>query len=483
MDDEKTQDSYRRILPALTKHLESNPEQLRDVLKYIIIIGSSLRLQLDVDMLLKEIALACCKALRFRYSAIYLSNGAGLFRVRATSGISENEEAYLFDHPLPDSMVALMLQEEYRISDSYFIPAEAPIWQNEEFTSHFVVVNEGSLSPVSPRTSPASSPEIWMPEDLLVVPLLGSDSTLLGYFTPDAPLSGLRPTVEIMTLFELFANQAAVAIEGARLYAGLREALRQARESERIKDQFLMTASHELRTPLTAVQGYLELLSSYGESLNAATTRKFLDNARRACEELVLLLGNVMDAGRIDQQQIMLKPGPVRLQQSVQMILEILDPVITRSLRAITVSVPAEYVAVVDDLRLRQILLNLVGNALKYTPAGTPVEISAVCIDAQELLRRVERGSGPLPALSTGRFVVIAVRDWGPGIAPEEQARLFNKFVRLDDAVQGEQQGTGLGLYLCRQLTEAMGGAIWLESRGVRGEGTTFFVALPLYRG
>lgn len=483
MDDEKTLDNYQRILPALTKHLESNPEQLRDVLKYIIIIGSSLRLQLDVDMLLKEIALACCKALRFRYSAIYLSDDSGFFRVRATSGISEEEQAYLFEHPLPVSMVALIRQDEYRISDSYFIPAEAPIWQNEEFTSHFVVVNEDSLSPVSPRTSPAPSPETWLPEDLLVVPLIGSDHALLGYFTPDSPLNGLRPTVEIMALFELFANQAAVAIEGARLYTDLRDALRKARESERIKDQFLMTASHELRTPLTAVQGYLELLSSYAETLDAATSRKFLDNARRACEELILLLGNVMDAGRIDQQQMALRLGPVRVQQSVQMILEILDPMITRSKRVVTVTIPPEYVVQVDDLRLRQILLNLVGNALKYTPAGTPIEISAACIEAQALAQHIEKASSSTQALSEGRFVVITVRDWGQGIAPEDQSRLFTKFVRLDDAVQSEQQGSGLGLYLCRQLTEAMRGAIWVESAGKPGEGTSFFIALPLHRG
>jgi len=474
-------DDYQHITRGLAKQLETNPEQLRYVLQYIIAVGSTLRLKLDVDTLLKDVAEATCKALRFRYSALYLADDLGFFRVRATSGISEEDEAYLYNHPLPDPFAAMLINEDFRISDSYFIPAEAPIWQNREFASHFVIIDEDKpLTPVSLRRTPAPSPDMWLQEDLLVVPLVSSDNMLLGFLTPDAPLNGKRPSVEIMALFELFANQAAVAIEGARLYAELRDALKKTQESERIKNHFIMTASHELRTPLTAIQGYIELLCSYSDSLDDTTKTRFIHNARRACDELVLLLGNVMDASRIDQDRVMLKLGPMRVVQAVQMILEILEPIIARESRTVKINIPDEFVAWVDDLRLRQVLLNLVGNALKYTPPGTDLEIRAECAAWNALSRRIPALTRQVLIPPSGQFVVITIRDWGPGVVLQDQPQLFSKFVRLTDAINSTQRGAGLGLYLCRQLTEAMGGYIWMESAGRAGEGCTFFVALPL---
>ncbi len=477
-------DTYQHISRNLTRQLETHPDQLRDVLQYIMAVGSALRLQVDVDSLLEDIADAACRALRFRYSVLYLTDGHGFFRVRATSGLNAGEIAYLHEHPLPNPISAMLIDEFYRISDSYFIPADAAIWQDKEFASYFVVIDEkqDAFAPVASRP-PHSTPDgTWINEDLLVVPLISSENTLLGLLTPDSPLDGLRPTIEIMALFELFANQAAVAIEGARLYGDLRYALEQAQESERVKNQFLMTAAHELRTPLTAIQGYLELLSTYHETLDEATKKRFLQNARRACDELVLLLGNVMDTSRIDQEHVALKPGPTHVRQSIQSILEILEPMIEREKRVVRIYV-SEDIVWVDELRLRQVLLNLVGNALKYTPASSDVEIRSSHLSWRALNERFAMPSfGRLPIPATGQFCVLAVRDWGSGIPAEDQQRVFDKFARLQTAINSTQRGAGLGLYLCRQLIEAMGGFIWLESTGVAGEGCTFFVALPLYK-
>lgn len=471
-------EDYQHIMLGLTKQLETNPEQLRDVLQYIIAIGSSLRLQMDVDTLLKMVAVAACKALRFRYSVLYLVDERGSFRVRATVGISVEDESYLQEHTLPGSIAALLINEDYRISDSYFIPAEAPIWLNSELASYFVIVNEDA--PASVASSPAS-PGVWRDEDLLIVPLVSGDNELLGFLTPDAPLNGLRPTVEIMMLFELFANQAAVAIEGARLYADLRNALKKAQESERMKDHFMMIASHELRTPITAIQGYIELLGTYGDALDNATRTRFLQNARRACDELALLLGNVMDASRVDQDRMLLNFAPVQVAQSVELILEILEPILSKEQRSVSVDVPDKFVVWVDELRLRQILLNLVSNALKYTPAGTAIEIRAESVAWGELDQRLPSLPRQLLVSASDCFVVLGIRDWGAGIAHADQPRLFSRFMRLTEAINSTQRGAGLGLYLCRQLTEAMGGYIWLESDGIPGEGSTFFVALPLH--
>ncbi|MGH2480605.1 MAG: sensor histidine kinase, partial [Ktedonobacteraceae bacterium] len=324
----------------------------------------------------------------------------------------------------------------------------------------------------------------WHLEDLMIVPLRGEDGQLLGFLTPDAPLNGLRPAIETMGLFELFANQAAVVIEGARLYSELRETVYRVKESERIKNNFLMTASHELRTPLTAVQGYLELLGDYGETLDDESRTRFIQNARRGCDELVLLLGNVLDATHLDAEKVTLKPGAVHLAQSALLILEILEPIIGREQRSVEVSIPEDLYVWTDELRLRQVLLNLLGNALKYTPVGSPLALKVECADVEQVQASFPKDTDEQHMLDTtsGAFAVLAIRDWGPGVAPEEQAQLFTRFTRLEAARQSSQHGAGLGLYLCRQLITAMGGAIWMESSGVAGAGATFFVALPTYR-
>lgn len=276
------------------------------------------------------------------------------------------------------------------------------------------------------------------------------------------------------------AVQAGIAMMNARRYSELGQAMRQAQESEQLKNQFLMTASHELRTPLTAIQGYLELLSTHGAYLDEERKQRFIANARRACDELILLLGNVMDTSRIDQEWVSVKRDVVAISPAVAQILEILDPTITREQRHIELDLADDLSVWADDLRLRQVLMNLVGNALKYTPPATQIAIGAQRLSCEETRRRIEETRpGSVDMLTGERFVLIWVRDWGPGISQKEQEKLFAKFSRLLTEATQAQRGAGWGLYLCRKLVEAMNGSIWIESQGIPGEGSTFLIALP----
>ena len=126
---------------------EARLEYQRKVLQHIIEFGSSLRLDMDTDTLLRRVSEATCKALGFRYSALYLSDGLGYFRACATAGCSAENEEYLRQHPVPDLVVAQLISQEYRISESYFIPAEAPFWKNDAINDFFVVSNEYSPAP------------------------------------------------------------------------------------------------------------------------------------------------------------------------------------------------------------------------------------------------------------------------------------------------------------------------------------------------
>jgi signal transduction histidine kinase len=165
------------------------------------------------------------------------------------------------------------------------------------------------------------------------------------------------------------------------------------------------------------------------------------------------MVGNIMDAShvQIDAQNVQLSEVP--LAEPVQHVLEILEAMTSHENRVIEVDVAPDLYVMADHMRLRQVLLNLVSNALKYSPGGSSIEISATGDDEEITLR---------------------IRDYGAGVPLEDQKRLFERFVRLERDMNSTIRGAGLGLYISKQLVEAMGGCIWLESTGIPREGSTF---------
>lgn len=261
-----------------------------------------------------------------------------------------------------------------------------------------------------------------------------------------------------------FGEQAAIAFTNAQLYQQLRNAHKQLQELDQLKDQFMITASHELRTPLTAVQGYLELLAEYGESIPPHQQHDFLQKARRGCEELVLLLSNIMDASRLEIEAG-IRPAllqRVSVQEEVRGVIDLVEPQLTQDDREVYMYIPNKLHVRADPVRLRQVLLNISVNALKYSRPGTPVTYSAQVVNAQ------------LPT------AIISITDKGKGIKPQDQVQLFQRFVRLESDLNSTVRGSGLGLYISRRLIEAMDGKIWVESSGIPGAGSTFHIQLPL---
>ncbi len=261
-----------------------------------------------------------------------------------------------------------------------------------------------------------------------------------------------------------FAEQAAVAFTNAQLYQQLRDAHRQLQELDKLKDQFMITASHELRTPLTAVQGYLELLADYGDSIPQNQQREFLQKARRGCDELVLLLSNVMDASRLEIEAG-IRPAlleRVSVREEVLGVIDLIEPQVIQEDREVHMYIPNKLFVKADPARLKQVLLNISVNALKYSKPGTPITFSARAI------------------IDETPSALISVTDKGKGIKPQDQAQLFQRFVRLESDLNSTVRGSGLGLYISRRLIEAMDGRIWIESSGIPGMGSTFHIRLPL---
>jgi signal transduction histidine kinase len=255
-------------------------------------------------------------------------------------------------------------------------------------------------------------------------------------------------------------EQTAAARENARLYQELQVTHARLKELDQMKDAFLTTASHELRTPLTIVQGYLELLRDM-DDVSPEVRHAFLERACRACEELVVLQANIIDASRVSFDAATLELGNILFNIICANVVDLFEPWLLKEKRVIELEMPPHLIVRADEARLKQVLHNLITNALRYSPPGTPVRITAI-------------------ADETTGLVTVRIIDRGPGVPPDKRDVIFEKFVRLGRDMLGDIRGSGLGLYIARQLIEAMQGTITVESSGIFNEGSTFVFTLPL---
>jgi two-component system sensor histidine kinase KdpD len=271
---------------------------------------------------------------------------------------------------------------------------------------------------------------------------------------PANPSSYLSP--EQRRLLEAIASQAALAIERVQLAEQAQQAqLLQA--AEKLQGALLNSISHDLRTPLVSITGALTTLEADGEGLDAATRRNLVVVAREEADRLNRLVGNLLDMSRIEAGALRVHREPGDVQEVIGAALERLDAALRD--RPVTVDVPASLPAVpMDFVLIVQVLVNLVDNALKYSPAGSPIEIRC----------RAERNQ-----------VQITVADRGSGIPPEDLERIFDKFFRVQRPEA--TAGTGLGLAICKGIVEAHGGRIWAENRPDGGAVLT--LVLPPWTG
>jgi two-component system, OmpR family, phosphate regulon sensor histidine kinase PhoR len=230
------------------------------------------------------------------------------------------------------------------------------------------------------------------------------------------------------------------------------------RQLERVRTEFVANVSHELRTPLTAIQGYLETLLS-GALDERENARRFLEIVLRHSERLGRLLNDLTDLSNIELGKVTLRREPVRIADVVGSVIDIIAPRAARARVTVTAEMPADLAEVPADRdRLAQILINLIDNAVKYTPEGGAVTVSG---------RNREDG-----------LIEVAVADTGIGIPPADLPRITERFYRVDKARSRELGGTGLGLAIVKHLVMAHGGELRIES--VQERGTTVRFTLPV---
>jgi two-component system phosphate regulon sensor histidine kinase PhoR len=290
--------------------------------------------------------------------------------------------------------------------------------------------------------------------DVMIAPIPGQSGVvgalLIGNRLGDVSTFGN----DDLQLLETLAQHLGVSLESAR--AGiLQEAVTQLTEINQMKDDLIASTSHELRTPLTSIQGFVKTLLRPDVHFTIDEQRSFLETVARQSERLTNLVEDLLMASRLESERGGIEPAPVSLAGVAMRIVDEVAPQAGgRSLRIeIDHTVPT---IETDGERVHQILLNLVVNAIKYSPDGSTITIGA----------RTENDG-----------VVLCVEDQGEGIPQELHEKVFDRFYQVDQSSTRAAGGVGLGLYICRRLADTLGGRLWLQRSDERG--SIFSVWIP----
>jgi signal transduction histidine kinase len=396
------------------------------------------------------------------------------------------EAATIFEVPsvavfLPDDLnIHYSIQAAYGLSDSFaeqyqvnigLRRADIEAMSDRERRQPTYTLNLAQAAHLSNHQQGLLTQEGLLSE--LSVPLVKGAKIvgILSLFTRDL---AQRFTEEEIDLAELFASQIAVALDNADLFLASEQRARELAEANRLKSQFLANISHELRTPMNSILGFSETIMSglYGDLNEKQHSR--LERIHTNGRNLLSLIDDLLDISKIDAGRMELELVPVNLVEEINQILQTFESQTQRKGIGLIFNAPPDLPrARADRTRLRQVVNNLLGNAVKFTKEGG----ITITLEAKN-----EVVLNPQPDQPDHQAVIwVSVQDSGIGITLEDQLIIFDEFRQADGSTTREYGGTGLGLAICKRLIELMGGRIWVDSE--RGAGSTFTFVIPVAFG
>jgi adenylate cyclase len=401
-------------------------------------VSQTVNSTLDLETVLSAIVSKATQLSGTEAGTIYVFDEASReFQLRATHGMTESLiDAVKDQHAEISQAVALAIEQRQ--------PMQTPdLQESPPSVARDIMLRAGYLA-------------------RLVVPLLGADR-IVGALVVRRQAPGEFPknTIELL---QTFAAQSVLAIQNARLFSEIEEKSRQLESASQHKSQFLASMSHELRTPLNAIIGLTDMLVNNAPRFGTEKALEPLRRVHRAGTHLLGLINQVLDLSKIEAGRLELNVESVSIAPLVEEVIGTARPLAEQNKNTLSAECPRDLPPIeADAMRLRQIILNLLSNACKFTKAGD-VKLQVTT------------------AVREGRqFVEIAVIDTGIGMTAEQMSRLFEEFSQVDASTARQYGGTGLGLAITRRLCQMMGGDVTVASEP--GKGSTFTVRLPFAAG
>lgn len=388
------------------------------------------------------------------------------------------------------ALVALVVEEgrflRIAAGSGPLAPVIGQLLPMDHSLSGWVVVNDQSLLSEDMDADPRSFRPDGTPTSLRTAALvpLRSAGLVIGTISVHNRRDGQQYDDDALQLLQTLGDQVVVAIdrtnvleESRRNESALASKNRELVRATRLKSQFLANMSHELRTPLNAINGFSDLLLTEAAGPVNAEQQEFLEAVLRNGRHLLDLINSVLDLSKIEAGAMTLQLAPTDLREAVAEA--VADTASLRTVRRqeCTVEVDAgALVATADGLRIKQVLINLLSNASKFTPEAGTIRLAVVRTRAPLPIPAGPAGEGA--SLISRDAIWVSVSDTGIGFRPDDAAKLFLEFSQVDSSASRQQQGTGLGLALSKRFVELHGGTIGAES--IFGRGSTFWFILPV---
>ncbi len=416
---------------GLTHELAQRAHQLETVAT----LSTTASTVLDPDLLLQDVVNLTKERFGLYHAHIYLTDSTGETLLLA-SGAGE----------IGRQMVA----------DQYFVPVSDGYSQVARATREQRPI---IIADVQSQPGFIANPLLPETRSEMAVPMIIGDKVIGVFDVQSKSIEGFSK--EDASVYTTLAAQVAVALQNARLYVEQAATVTQLRELDRLKSAFLATMSHELRTPLNSILGFSDVMLEGLDGDLTPNMENDLNLIRKNGQHLLNLINDVLDMAKIESGTMNLHPEEVHVHEIFDEVRSITAPLASEKNLSLFIKEDSdrEVEIYADRTRLRQVLINLVNNSIKFTHAGH-ISIHAKRIANEKIL--------------------VTIHDTGIGIPADKLESVFQEFTQVDVSSTRKAGGTGLGLPISRKLIEMHGGRLWAESSGIEGEGSTFYAEIPM---